>query len=150
MDDNLSAEHTKQSQPNKGQNNQTKSRAIFYLIAVLLPFVFLAALELALRVSGFGQQYPLFIEASSPLNAQSALSGKYLQPNPHVIKRFFHSPELAPPVEPDTFLFKQAKDESSFRIVLMGGSSAAGFPYGRFGSPAGLLKQQSIFSLIWC
>lgn len=142
MDDNLSAEPTKQSQQKNGQRDQTKSRAVFYLIAILLPFAFLALFELVLRVSGFGHQYPLFIEASSPLKAQSTLSGSYLQPNPEVVKRFFHLPEFAPPVEPDTFLFKQEKQKGTYRIVLMGGSSAAGFPYGRFGSPAGLLKQQ--------
>ncbi len=134
----MSAIDTEKPQANK-HHHRKKSRAVFYLIAILLPFFLLALFEGLLRLSGFGQEYPLFIEAP---NAPSASSDIYLQPNPNLIKRFFHLPEFAPPVEPDTFLFKQNKDEGVFRIVLMGGSSAAGFPYGRFGSPAGHLKQQ--------
>lgn len=133
MDDKLSAKQIKQQNTQKDSN---KSRIVFYAIAFLLPFAILAIIEFVLRASGFGHQYPLFIAATS------TTAETYLQPNPDVVKRFFHQPDFAPPVEPDTFLFKEKKDQGTYRIVLMGGSSAAGFPYGRFGSPAGLLKQQ--------
>lgn len=112
----------------------SNKRPIFYLIAILLPFLLLCIVEFGLRLVGFGHQYPLFIE--------STYSQEYLQPNPDVVKRFFHQAELAPPVGPDTFLFKKVKTPGTLRIVLMGGSTAAGFPYGRFGSPAGMLNQR--------
>lgn len=115
-------------------SNIKKTRPIFYVIVVALPFVVLLLLEGVLRLSGFGNTYPLFIESS--------YRADYLQTNPDVVKRFFHQPEFAPPVGPDTFLFKKEKDADSLRIVLMGGSSAAGFPYGRFGSPAAMLHQR--------
>ncbi|MFQ3250738.1 MAG: lysophospholipase L1-like esterase [Glaciecola sp.] len=116
------------------QNTLKQSRPIFYLIAIALPFVLLLLLEGILRLSNFGHHYPLFIESS--------YSEGYLQPNPEVVKRFFHKAEFAPPVGPDTYLFKREKAADSIRIVFMGGSTAAGFPYGRFGSPAGMLNQR--------
>lgn len=111
-----------------------QKRPVFYVIAILLPLVFILILEGLLRISGFGKEYPLFVPSN--------YSQEYLQPNPEVIKRFFHQAKFAPPVGPDTFLFRKNKDFDSIRIVLMGGSTAAGFPYGRFGSPAGMLNQR--------
>lgn len=115
-------------------SNVDQKRPVFYLIAILLPFVLLLILEGLLRISGFGKEYPLFVPSN--------YSQEYLQPNPEVVKRFFHQARFAPPVGPDTFLFRKNKDPKSIRIVLMGGSTAAGFPYGRFGSPAGMLNQR--------
>ena len=100
---------------------------------IVIPLLVLAILEGILRLSGFGHEYPLFIEP--------AQKPGYLQPNPDIIQRYFHSPEHAPNVAPDTFLFPQQKPQGVTRIVLMGGSSAAGFPYGRFGAPSGMLQQ---------
>lgn len=126
------SENTKQS---PGTNSSVdQKRPAFYVIAILLPFVLLLILEGLLHLSGFGKEYPLFVPSN--------YSQDYLQPNPEVVKRFFHQAKFAPPVGPDTFLFRKNKDSDSIRIVLMGGSTAAGFPYGRFGSPAGMLNQR--------
>jgi tetratricopeptide (TPR) repeat protein len=119
---------------NNDKNSPLRPRKIFYVILLLLPFILLGLTEVSLRVAGYGHSYPLFIEAEG-------LSG-YLQPNPNLIKRYFHKPELAPDVSPDTVLFKQQKNQDSFRIVIQGGSTAAGFPYGRFGSLTGMLQQR--------
>jgi lysophospholipase L1-like esterase len=112
----------------------TARKLSFYVIAIAIPFVFIALLELGLRLVGYGQSYPLFVPAPK--------LEQYLQPNPEIIKRFFHQHASAPNVAPDTVLFKKQKASDTKRIVLMGGSTAAGFPYGRFGSPLGLLHQQ--------
>ncbi|MBF7072686.1 hypothetical protein ISG33_04645 [Glaciecola sp. MH2013] len=124
------------------QNHQAddagKNRFAFYAVAIALPFIFLLVIEFALRATGAWNSYPLFIEVNNKETSDSVI----LQPNPDVIKRFFPRPELAPPVSPDTFLFNTNKAEDTIRIVLMGGSTAAGFPYGRFGSPAGMLQQR--------
>jgi tetratricopeptide (TPR) repeat protein len=125
---------TNKTSTSSARVNMEKKQPLFYVIAILLPFLFLLTLEGLLRLSGFGNTYPLFIESS--------YKPEYLQANPEIVKRFFHQPEFAPPVGPDTFLFKKDKKPNSLRIVLMGGSSAAGFPYGRFGSPAAMLHQQ--------
>ena len=126
------SENKKQSLGTNAKNNQ--KRPIFYVIVILLPFVLILMLEGLLRLAGFGKEYPLFVPSS--------YSQDYLQPNPEIVKRFFHQANFAPPVGPDTFLFRKNKDPDSIRIVLMGGSTAAGFPYGRFGSPAGMLNQR--------
>jgi tetratricopeptide (TPR) repeat protein len=83
-------------------------------------------------VINFGDDYPLFVESDQ-------LSG-YLQTNPEVIKRYFPAEEFAPKISPDTYYFPKEKANDTFRIVLQGGSTAAGFPFGRFGSPADMLK----------
>lgn len=119
---------------NKSMSEKKSQRKSFYIIAVMLPIIILAATETILRVADYRPTEPLFIESAS-------LKG-YLQPNENVIKRFFPSPEMAPDVSPDTQYFLQRKPSNSFRIVVQGGSTAAGFPYGRWGSLAGMLQQR--------
>ncbi len=109
-------------------------RLSFYLIALSLPFVLFILLESALIIAGYGHSYPLFIKAKQ-------VDG-YLQPNPDLIKRYFSNKSLAPNVSPDTYIFPKEKPTGVFRIVTLGGSTMAGFPYGRFGSIAGMLNQR--------
>lgn len=109
-------------------------RRLFFLIALALPVIVLALAEGLLRLSGFGTTYPLFV-AFEPRPG-------YMQPNPEVIKRFFATPDAAPRVSIDTGFFRAAKAPGSLRIVVQGGSTAAGFPYGKNASPAALLQQR--------
>ncbi|GAB2996495.1 SGNH/GDSL hydrolase family protein [Psychrosphaera aestuarii] len=116
-------------------NKAVKStKPLFYLIAILIPIVVLVGLESLLRVLNYGEKQAAFIPVPQ-------LSG-YLQPNPRLIERYFSVPELAPKVSPDTVYFKAQKAKDTFRIVIQGGSSAAGFPFGRFGSLQGMLQQR--------
>jgi tetratricopeptide (TPR) repeat protein len=117
--------------------NSTHGRGrqyLFWLILALFPFVLLAIAEGLVRLAGLGHSYPLFV----PVANQPG----YLQPNPDVINRYFSRPDLAPKVSADTLYFLAQKPADSLRIVIMGESTAAGFPYGRFGSPAGMLQQR--------
>ena len=117
-----------------------KIRLIFYVVLVIIPILFIAAIEGGLRLVNYGQTIPLFVPFN---NASSGTdTTPFLMPNPNIVERYFHRPELAPNVAPDTFLFTREKSSDTLRIVVMGGSSAAGFPFGRFGSPTGMLKQQ--------
>ncbi|MDG1469222.1 MAG: tetratricopeptide repeat protein [Glaciecola sp.] len=111
-----------------------KAHTWFYGIALLIPVFVLLAVEGILRVSGYGNSHHLFI----PVPNQPA----YMQPNPDVIHRYFPSPEAAPNVAIDTQFFLAQKPTETLRIVAMGGSTAAGFPYGRFGAPAGILQHR--------
>lgn len=111
-----------------------KHRYSFYIILILLPFILLALLELVLRITQFGSDTPLFI-------ASEDFSG-YLQPNPDIIRRYFPPNTDIPDVSPDTQFFRKIKDNKSFRIVIQGGSTAAGFPFGRWGSLKGMLDQK--------
>lgn len=113
---------------------EKNNKPVFYLIAVLLPIVLLLLIELTLTAIGYGKSLPLFVKSQD-------FPG-YLQPNPNIIERYFPSKELAPRVSPDTVYFPQRKGQDVFRIVIQGGSSAAGFPFGRFGSMQGMLEQR--------
>ena len=114
-------------------NGVKRKQRLFYLLALSIPLVLLLLMELGLRLLNYGQHYPLFIP--SPINPA------YLQTNPEIIKRYFPARQ-APAISPDTVLFKATKPEDSFRIVIQGESSAAGFPYGRWGSLQGMLEQR--------
>lgn len=106
----------------------------FYLIAISIPFLIILCTEWGLRLADYGEDYPLFVESEQ-------IPG-YLQPNDKVIQRFFPAPEYAPAVSPDTQYFLAEKPVNSFRIIIQGGSTAAGFPYGRWGSLSGMLQQR--------
>ncbi|GAB2916354.1 GDSL-type esterase/lipase family protein [Rheinheimera gaetbuli] len=108
-------------------------RRLFYLIALLLPLLILLLAELSLRAAGYGSSYPLFVP--------SPLSTDYLEPNPAVMQRYF-APAQAPGLSMDTQLIRREKAPHSLRIVIQGGSTAAGFPYGRWGSLQAMLTQQ--------
>ena len=114
-------------------------RKLFLAIALLLPLLTLLLLEGLLRIAGFAPPEPLFVPVE---NAPE----QYIQPNEKVIQRYFADPRLAPRTAIDTTFFPAQKSDDSFRIVLQGGSTAAGFPYGKWASPAGLLKQRLIRS----
>jgi tetratricopeptide (TPR) repeat protein len=107
---------------------------LLLLITVLLPLVLLGAVEGVLRVAGVGRLEPLFVPVES--------APGYLQPNPEVVRRFFPNPALAPQVSIDTTWFPARKAPGTLRIFVQGESSAAGFPYGRWASPAALLQQR--------
>ena len=115
-------------------SSQKKPRLLFYAIAITLPFLLLGSAELLLRAFNFGQSYPLFVPSQQ-------IEG-FVEPNTDIIKRFFYPADTAPNVAPDTYLFNAEKTPESIRIVSLGGSTMAGFPYGRFGSPSGMLKQR--------
>jgi tetratricopeptide (TPR) repeat protein len=90
--------------------------------------------EVVLRLTGVGALEPLFIPVAS--------SPAHLQPNPAAVQRFFPDPRRAPDVSIDTTWFPAEKAAGTLRIFVQGESSAAGFPYGRWASPAALLQQR--------
>lgn len=112
-------------------------RRLYFVIASLLPLLFLLLAEGVLRLVGFATPEPLFVPVRNA-------PGKFLQPNEKVIQRYFADPRLAPRTAIDTTFFPATKSDDGFRIVLQGGSTAAGFPYGKWASPAGMLKQRLI------
>ncbi len=112
---------------------EPRSRLSLVVVTALIPFVLIGTLEAVFRLTGVGGREPLFLPAP--------VAG-YLQPNGAVIHRFFASAQAAPDVSIDTAYFLKEKPENGLRIVVQGGSTAAGFPYGRMASPAGMLQQR--------
>ncbi len=107
---------------------------MFLVITLLVPLLLAGAAEGVLRLTGIGALEPLFIPVES--------APGFLQPNPAAVRRFFPDPRRAPDVSIDTTWFPAAKAPGTLRIFVQGESSAAGFPYGRWASPAALLQQR--------
>ncbi len=99
-----------------------------------MPLLVFGVAEVALRTAGIGALEPLFVPVPQATG--------YLQPNPAVVQRFFPDPRDAPDVSIDTTWFPEQKLPGTLRIFVQGESSAAGFPYGRWASPAALLQQR--------
>lgn len=121
--------------PSAKANKATSNRKVlFYAIALAIPLLLVMLAELLLRQTNLYQRYPLTLPVA-------AMPG-YLQANPALINRYFASPGQAPQISPDTQYFLAEKVPGQLRIVFIGGSSAAGFPYGRWGAPAAMLQQR--------
>ncbi len=91
----------------------------FYLVLILLPIFILLMLEAGLRIFDYGKSYKVFTKISSAYPDMLFL-------NPEITKKYFTT-NAAPSVIPDGF--KEIKPENTFRIFVLGESSAAGWPY---------------------
>lgn len=107
-----------------------KTPVIFYIMAVILPLLFFVLLEIVLRISGYGNNYEQWVE----------VPGEKLLLNPDVAKRYFYNTENVPNSNKDTF--DKIKAKNSIRIFIMGGSSAAGYPYSPSGSFSKYIKKR--------
>ena len=104
---------------------------IFYAVTLFMaPLLFLGGLELILRVVGFGGSYPLFRDFEGLPGFRVA--------SDQVMNRYVYGGDQ-PLAYIDPFLFSAKKSTGTTRIVVQGGSSAAGFPYGRWAGLAGML-----------
>ena len=102
----------------------------FAAIALALPLLLLAAVEGAARVFWRDGALPLFVTA--PVG-----QGRWLMTNPVVAARWFPG-EQSPP-SPNAEYVLAEKPGNGFRVIVLGESSAQGFPYPRTGSFARLL-----------
>ncbi|MBW2232523.1 MAG: hypothetical protein JRH17_19210, partial [Deltaproteobacteria bacterium] len=99
---------------------------------------FLLIAEVALRLAGFGGRPPLFVDAPG--------APGYRHTNPEVMQRYYSGTvDVAATIEP--ILFRADRPTAGHRFVVQGGSTAAGFPYGRWGGLAGMLgdRLEAIF-----
>lgn len=115
-------------------SNRSASSAPWWASALLLliPVAFFGLLEGGLRVAGYGQAYPLFVEVPS--------QPEYLYQNRDVGRRYFTQVASVPNSQND--FFRKEKADSTLRIVVQGGSSAAGYPFYRGGSFSRMLEQR--------
>ena len=67
----------------------------------------------------------------------------HLEANSRVMQRYFPGRETRLGIDP--ILFKKEKPAGTLRIVVQGGSTAAGFPYGRWAGLAGMLGDRLDF-----
>ncbi|WP_218310702.1 hypothetical protein [Alteromonas antoniana] len=112
---------------------RSSRRFTFLLITLAIPVVFFILLEGGLRLAGFGGKAPLFIE--NPAHPD------YLLPRPNILNRYFPDGH-APRVTMETNFFLKEKPADGLRLIVQGGSTAAGFPYGLGASLAGMLDNR--------
>jgi hypothetical protein len=103
---------------------------LFRLIAICLPVLLLAGLEMTFRLLNIGDDLRLFID--DPHDSD------YLSVNPVVSKRFFLHEENAVTGTSDRFV--KNKDNEILRIFVVGESTALGFPYRHHMAFPALLK----------
>ena len=94
---------------------------LFYGITISIPVLFFIFLEVGLRASNYMGNTDLFVDPQIELD-------DYLIPNPNFASRYFFYTRTIPNPSNDVFL--REKPENGFRVFAMGGSSAAGYPYG--------------------
>jgi len=103
----------------------------FNAVLVLLPFVVLGAIEGGLRVGGYAS------DTRSPFKAIQNEPG-WTGFNPEYASRYFRGFLPAVAFNP----FREVKQAGAFRVVVLGGSSTAGFPYQWYdGFPAALERR---------
>jgi lysophospholipase L1-like esterase len=94
----------------------------FYAVIVLLPIIFLILLEIFLRIINYGYNFDQWVGIGE---------GKYIM-NPNIGRKYFPSGDFYPTKSQDEFdIHKKA---NAFRVFVLGGSSAEGFPYSPMGS----------------
>lgn len=86
-----------------------------------VPLLFLALLEGGLELAGFGRPTAFFVESSQP---------GFVETNQFFGRRFF-SASIAR--TPEVERLRRAKDQGTYRIFVLGGSAAMGFPEPAFG-----------------
>lgn len=116
---NLSVDEVKQY---LDANPVAKTPFYFYLIMLLIPVLFFVLLEAGLRVFNYGYDLSMWGEV---------IEGKLIL-NPDVPRRYFSTVKSVPASIED--IFDKDKSLNSFRIFVLGESSAAGYPYMPMGS----------------
>lgn len=102
----------------KSKNKVRKKSPIwFYLVLILIPVLFFVLIEIFLRIISYGRNTEQWIQIS---DTKQML-------NPDVASRYFFNTKDLPQSNNDAFDI--IKRKNAFRIFVMGGSSAQGFPF---------------------
>jgi len=112
------------------KNTNKKQPFYFYLILIAIPVIFFILLEISLRVFSYGYNNEQWVEVSE---------GKLIL-NPEIARRYFHKTQSLPYSNQE--VFDAIKQKNTFRIFVMGESSAAGFPFAPLGSSSRYLQQR--------
>ena len=108
-----------------------KRTLLFYGITAAIPLIFFLLLESGLRWGNYMGDLSLFSDPGIGKN-------EYYIPNPNFAARYFFYTKTVP--NPSIDVFKQEKTPDIYRVFAMGGSSAAGYPYGFNGTYSRVVK----------
>ncbi len=92
----------------------------FYIVPLLIPIIFFILLEISLTIGGYGKDFSTFITISEDYKDKWFI-------NPDLPFKYFSNISSPPSVSPDAF--DKIKKENAIRIFVLGGSSAAGWPF---------------------
>ncbi len=107
-----------------------KKKFLFYAITFLIPVLFFVLLEFSLRLFNYGYNDKQWVEVTKDK----------LILNPNIARRYFSTVKNLPLSIQD--VFDKEKKKNAFRIFVLGGSSAAGYPYMPLGSFSRYLQQR--------
>ncbi len=94
---------------------------LFRIILVLAPFLLIGLAELVFRIAGFWTPQPIVVPVPGT-------SGRMLGFNVHAGRRYFSERQTAVPMlTPE--VFPTVKAPGTFRVLCLGESSTAGFPF---------------------
>lgn len=102
----------------------------FYLVMFIIPIIFVVVLELSLRVFDYGDDYQQWVPVTD----------KVLGLNPDIGRKYFTKTKALPESIQDTF--DKKKKDNAFRVFVLGGSSAAGYPFMPLGSFSRYIDQR--------
>ena len=109
-----------------------KTPFYFYIILIGLPVLFFVLLEFGLRIFGYG---------FSNEQWETVTDGK-LMLNQEIAKRYFYETTRIPFSNQD--VFDAVKKPNTFRVFILGGSSAAGYPFSPLGSFSRYIRDRLI------
>ena len=89
----------------------------FYFVLILIPVIFLVLLEFGLRIFNYGYDFTQWVKVTD---------SEYVL-NPDFTHRYFFSTQNVPYSNGNVFDID--KKENAFRVFILGGSSAAGYPF---------------------
>ena len=94
----------------------------FYAVLIAFPIIVLIILEIALKLFNYGDNFDQWVDAGE---------GKYTM-NANIGRKYFTSGDFNPTSSEDFFDIQ--KKVNCFRVFVLGGSSAEGFPYSPMGA----------------
>jgi len=103
-------------------NPLPKTPKIFYAFLILIPILFIGLLEISLQIFNYGYDTSTWVEVRP---GRMGL-------NPEFARRYFYNTKSVPKSIQDTFW--KDKPKNTFRVFVLGGSSAAGYPFMPLGS----------------
>jgi tetratricopeptide (TPR) repeat protein len=104
----------------------------FYLLALMIPVVFFITLEGLLHLIGYGEEIQQWVEPSEKFS-------NYRMLNPEIARRYFKRIQKIPTPHFDAFTKQKSAD--TYRVFIIGGSTAAGFPYTMNGAFSRFVKR---------
>jgi lysophospholipase L1-like esterase len=110
-------------------------KTLYWILTLIFPLLIFGLIELLLIIGGYNEKaQDLFVEVPT--------EPEFLMTNSDFVTRYF--PTFKPQVAVSPFLKK--KSEDTYRVFVLGGSSALGFPYNFYYSFAEQLEQKLLLN----